>query len=86
MLVKTIVQSRRNEKCGGIDVHLLDTKPRLLSRIEGRRYSSFSYHASAVMLVRRNRLPGNGVISHLISGIPPSQGFRTLSLGLQVWK
>jgi hypothetical protein len=43
MLVKTIVQSHRNEKCGGIDVHLLDTTPRLLSRIEDRRYPSFSY-------------------------------------------
>ena len=43
ILVKTIMQSRRNEKCDDIDIQLLNTAHRLLSRIEGRRYSSFSY-------------------------------------------
>jgi hypothetical protein len=29
MLVKAMVQSRRNEKCDDIDLHLLGTAPRL---------------------------------------------------------
>jgi len=38
MLVNTIVQSCKNEKYDDIDVHLLNTAPRLLSRIGVRYY------------------------------------------------
>ena len=67
MLVNTIVQSRRNEKCDDIDVHLLNTAPRLLSRIGGRFYFLFLLYASAVMSVRQNCLPNTA--SPLIPGI-----------------
>jgi len=52
MLVNTIVQSRRNEKCDDIDVHLLNTAPRPLSRIGSRRYFLFFFYPSAVMSIR----------------------------------
>lgn len=52
MLVNTIVQSRRSEKYDDIHVHLLNTAPRPLSRIGGRRYFLFLLHPSAVISVR----------------------------------